>query len=82
MQKKIWFILREPTTVDLEIKCAVFGVSIFRSLTSAQQRAGKVAGVIFSQRACGSLSFPRGCFHLFWVPVGVEGVACFYVAGQ
>ena len=32
MQKKIWFILRDPTTVDLEIKRAVLGVPIFTDL--------------------------------------------------
>lgn len=49
MQKKVWFVLRTPTTADLEIKSFLSRVSIFRSLTTVQQEVGKVAGVIFPQ---------------------------------
>lgn len=49
MQKKVQFVLREPSMVYLEIKSFPFGVSVFRFLNTAQQGVGKVAGVIFSQ---------------------------------
>lgn len=83
VQKKVWLVLREPTTADLEIESFLFWVSIFRLLNTAQQGVGKVAGVIFSQWAYGSLCFPRGCLHLFWGPVRVGGgvAACFMLLG-
>lgn len=49
MQKKVWFVLRERTTVDSEIKTFLLWVSTFRPLNTARQEVGKVAGVIFSQ---------------------------------
>lgn len=36
VQKKLWFKLREPTTVDLEIKCAVFQILAFCTAKSWQ----------------------------------------------
>lgn len=60
MQKKVWFVLRKPTTADLEIESFLFRVSTFRPLTTVQQEVGRVAGVIFPQRACSLLSASQG----------------------